>query len=78
MYGLRAGAAGMIAAAAWKVLAVAVFTLPRFSASHRLSDLFDLKAVCLFVVFLGCHWYCTKLHPIFLIIAGAVAGILVF
>lgn len=78
MYGLRAGASGMIAAAAWNVLVVAVFTLPRFYASRHWQTLVDWKAFLLFCIFLFVQIIWKKLHPIFLITLGAVAGLLVF
>jgi len=78
MYGLRAGAAGMIAAAAWNVLAVAVFTLPAFYASRRRTELVDWKAAAVFCVFLVVQAAYKRLHPIFLIIAGAGIGLLLF
>ena len=78
MYGLRAGAAGMIAAAAWNVLAVAVFTLPAFYASRQLTKLADGKAAAVFCFFLLVQMLCKRLHPIFLIIAGAAIGLVLF
>lgn len=78
MYGLRAGAAGMIAAAAWKVLAVAVFTLPVFYESSHVKDLMDWKAAAVFCLFLAVQSLYKQLHPIFLIALGAAAGLLLF
>lgn len=78
MYGLRAGAAGMIAAAAWSVLAVAVFSLPAFHTSHRWIDLLDWKATAVFCCFWVIQSLYKRLHPILLIIAGAGIGLLLF
>lgn len=78
MYGLRAGAAGMIAAAAWQVLAVSVFTLPAFFASYNWVQLCDWKAVGLFCLFLALQTKYSRLHPLVFIIAGAAAGMLFF
>ena len=78
MYGLRAGAAGMIAAAAWNVLAVAVFTLPAFYASRQWTELVDWKAAAVFCLFLLVQILFKRLHPIFLILAGAAVGIVLF
>jgi len=78
MYGLRAGAAGMIAAAAWNVLAVAVFTLPAFHASRQWTELVDWKAAAVFCLFLLVQVLFKRLHPIFLILVGAVVGIVLF
>ena len=78
MYGLRAGAAGMIAAAAWNVLAVAVFTLPAFYVSRQWTKLVDWKAAAVFCLFLLVQMLFKRLHPIFLIIAGAAVGLVLF
>ena len=78
MYGLRAGAAGMIAAAAWNVLAVAVFTIPAFQASRRWTELIDFKAAAVFCSFWLIQIFWKQLHPIFLIIIGAGIGLIVF
>lgn len=78
MYGLRAGAAGMIAAAAWNVLVVAVLTLPAFYASKRWETLVDWKACTLFCLFSLIQMIWKRLHPIFLILLGAGAGLLIF
>jgi len=78
MYGLRAGAAGMIGAAAWNVLAVAVFTLPSFYNSQRWTSLLDWKAAALFCGFWIIQSFYKRLHPLFLIIAGAAAGLVLF
>lgn len=78
MYGLRAGASGMIAAAAWNVLLLAVFTLPLFYKSYQWYDLCNWTALgllCLFLVIQGCA---KRVHPFFFIIAGGVAGLVLF
>lgn len=78
MYGLRAGATGMIAAAAWNVITVAVLTLPQFYASQQWKDLINWKAGALFFLFSIIQMGVKNIHPIFLIIVGAVAGLFVF
>ncbi|MGP1576491.1 MAG: chromate transporter [Treponema sp.] len=78
LYGLRAGAAGMIAAAAWKVIVAAVFTLPLFYATRQWSDLCNWKAAALFAGFTGVQIVWKKLHPLMIILAGALFGILIF
>ena len=78
MYGLRAGAAGMIGAAAWNVLAVAVCTLPLFYRTRQWADIIDWKAAAVFCGFWTIQILWKKLHPIFLIIAGALIGVLLF
>jgi len=73
-YGLRAGTTGMIAVAAWQVIAVAILSLPAFAASGRVADLASWPALVLFIgVFIlqrRLDW-----HPAFFILIGAVYGI---
>lgn len=78
LYGLRAGAAGMIAAAAWNVIAAAVFTLPLFSTTGNWYDICNWKAAALLLCFIGVQFVWKKLHPLIIILAGAVFGILIF
>ena len=68
----------MIAAAAWNVLAVAVFTLPAFHALRQWTELVDWKAAAVFCLFLLVQILFKRLHPIFLILAGAAVGLVLF
>lgn len=74
-YGLRPAVTALIAIAGFEVLKVSLFTFYKFQLSHQLLDLFDLKALILFIIF---YFAITKLklHPIIFIICGALLGIL--
>ncbi len=78
MYGLRAGATGMISAAVWNIFALAILTLPRFDQTGKIQDICDWKSVMLFAVFLAIQMIRKNIHPIILIFAGGVAGVLFF
>ena len=74
-YGLRAGSTGMIAVAAWQVVLVALLTLSAFQKSGKWTDICNWPALLLFGgVFFIEHKF--DLHPIFLILIGAVFGII--
>ena len=77
-YGLRPCSVGLIAAAGFLVIKLALFNTELYQASGKLIDLFDFKAIALAAVLLVCTRYVKKLkglHPIFFILASAVVGI---
>ena len=80
-YGLRPASAGLIAAAGFSVVMLALVREDSFKASGNILDLFSWKGLALAAVI----WVFTNLikktkdlHPIFYIAASAVVGILVF
>ena len=80
-YGLRPASAGLIAAAGFSVVMLALVREDAFKASGNILDLFSWKGLALAAVI----WVLTNLvkktkdlHPIFYIAASAVVGILVF
>ncbi|HHU37154.1 MAG TPA: chromate transporter [Treponema sp.] len=73
-YGLRAGTTGMIAVAAWRVIAIAVLAVPAFQESGRFLDLFEALPIILFLTILAVYLKFT-IHPVFFILFGAVFGI---
>lgn len=80
-YGLRPASAGLIAAAGFSVVMLALVREDAFKASGNIIDLFSWKGLALAAVI----WVLTNLvkktkdlHPIFYIVASAVVGILVF
>lgn len=80
-YGLRPASAGLIAAAGFSVVTLALLQLDLFKASGSILDLFSWKGLALAVVI----WLLTnvvkptkKLHPIIFIALSAIVGILVF
>ena len=77
-YGLRPCSIGLIAAACWLVVRIALFNPEIYAETGKLADLFDLKAIALAAVLLVCTRYVKKLkglHPIFFILASAVVGV---
>ena len=73
-YGLRPAVTALIAIAGFEVLKVSIFTFEQFKLSHQWLDLFDIKALVIFIVF----FLLTKkfkFHPIVFILMGAVIGI---
>ena len=80
-YGLRPASAGLIAAAGFSVVMLALVREDAFKASGNILDLFSWKGLALAAVI----WVLTNLvkktkdlHPIFYIAASAVVGILCF
>ena len=77
-YGLRPCSVGLIAAAGFLVVKLALFDTARYAASGVLADLFNFKAIALAAVLLVCTRGVKKLkglHPIVFILASAVVGI---
>ncbi|HDQ13318.1 MAG TPA: chromate transporter [Sediminispirochaeta sp.] len=71
--GIRPAAVGLIAAAAWFVLANSLFILEQFPDGVWL----DLRALGLFAVLALLYWR-TKAYPVYYIVAGGLAGIFLF
>ena len=73
-YGLRPAVTALIAIAGFEVFKMSVLTLSHFQLSHQFLDLFNFKALILFIIF---YFVITKvkLHPIIFIILGAFIGI---
>lgn len=77
-YGLRPCSVGLIAAAGVLVLRVALLNTALFAETGALLDLFNWKAIALAAVLLVLTRFVNKtkkLHPIFFILASALAGI---
>ena len=72
--GLRPAVCGMIAAACLNVFKSACLNTELFMQTKAFLDLFDIKAVILFVLFFIATKF-TKYHPVFYIIPGAILGI---
>ncbi len=77
-YGLRPCSIGLIAAACYLVIKIALFNPEVYAETGRLADLFNVKAIALAAVLLVCT-RCVKklkgLHPVFFILASALVGI---
>ncbi len=77
-YGLRPCSIGLIAAACYLVIKIALFNPKVYAETGRLADLFNVKALALAAVLLVCTRYVKKLkglHPIFFILASALVGV---
>ncbi|MBR1566993.1 MAG: chromate transporter [Oscillospiraceae bacterium] len=77
-YGLRPCSMGLIAAAGFFVVKLALFNTEAYAESGQLLELFNFKAIILAAVLLVCTRYIKKLkglHPIVFILASAVVGI---
>ena len=78
-YGLRPCSVGLIAAAGFLVVKLALLNTTLYETSGQLADLFNFKALVLTTVLLVCTRYIKKLkglHPIVFILASAVVGIM--
>lgn len=76
-YGLRPAVTGLILAAATSIAMFTLVDIDLFKDTNSLLDLFNFKALALFVVF----FYATnkwKHHPIFYIAIAGVIGIFLF
>lgn len=73
--GLRPAVCGLIAAACLTVFQSACLELDLFAETGKILNLFDIKALVMFVVFLLLTRK-TKFHPIFYIIPAGILGIL--
>ena len=77
-YGLRPCSIGLIAAACYLVIKIALFNPEVYAETGRLADLFNVKAIALAAVLLVCTRYVKKLkglHPVFFILASALVGV---
>ena len=73
-YGLRAASVGLIAAACFLVVKIALLNIETFEASGSFADLFHLKAIALAAVLYGAMKK-LDLHPVVFLAASAVIGV---
>ena len=71
---LRPATTGMVLIALVQVITIALLNIDAFAASRSVLDLFNYKALVLYAVCLAVL-FLTKVHPVFLVIAGAVYGV---
>lgn len=71
---LRPGVTGLVAVAAWQIIALAVVNVQGFTNSGSFSELFDLKTLAAYLVFKALLLF-TKVNPILVIAAGGVFGL---
>lgn len=74
-YGLRPAVTALIAAACYKVAAIALINIDKYKITGKVGSLFNLKtiALCALILFLSNKY---KKHPIIYIIFSAVIGII--
>lgn len=75
-YALRPAVTGLIAVAGFAVFKISVLSLDRFEETRAILDIFNIKALVLFVVLYVITNKINK-HPIVFIAAGALVGILI-
>lgn len=73
-YGLRPSVTALITLSGFEVLKVSILTLSRFESTKYFFDLFNIKALILFILFTFAVAK-VKLHPILFIVLGALVGI---
>lgn len=74
--GLRPAVCGLIAAACVDIFKNACLEIELYKVTDKISDIFDEKALILFAVLFAFTRIFKKLHPIFIIIPAAIAGII--
>ena len=74
-YGIKAGTTGMIAVAAWHVIAVSLLRLPTFIETGNFMALINWPAMVLFIGTLIFNLK-TDWHPVGFIIAGGAFGVI--
>lgn len=75
-YGLRPTVTALIASAGLSIFFVTLFNLSEYQSTHDISTLFNIPEIILFFPVLYVSRKFKKLHPIALIIACAVIGVI--
>ena len=73
---LRPATAGLILGAMASVLVITLFDLDLFRQSGNITDLIRPLPIALFAIFLGIMFKFKKLHPLWIIGAGALCGVI--
>jgi len=73
--GLRPAVTGLVAVAAWQVFKIALLNIDAYSLSGKFPDLFNPISIGLYVVMVVV-FFKTKLHPVILVLLGAITGII--
>lgn len=74
--GLRPAVTGMIAVAAWNVIQITIINIPKVKTTGIWYDLFNLPSLVFFFLALVVLLK-TKLHPLFIVLVGAIFGVLI-
>lgn len=75
-YGIRPATAGLVFGAMAEIFAVSLFSYNIFKQTNYLMDLFKIGPLILFSIMFLIHYKIPRIHPIALIIAGAVIGVI--
>lgn len=75
--GIRPAVTGLILSAAFTVALISLFNVNAYEVSNNLGDLFEWRAILMFIPFfiVSNKW---KLHPIYFIVVAGIIGIFVF
>ncbi len=74
-FGLRAAVAGMVAAAAWSIICISLFTVTQEGEILSWQDMVNWPSVIFFIPALAVFLK-TKIHPIAVITAGGIFGVI--
>lgn len=74
--GLRPAVVGFILSAVVSIFLMALFHVDTWQTSGNFADLFNWKGIILFAVLLALYQYKPKMHPVFLILAAGIAGVI--
>ena len=74
--GLRPATAGMVLVAMLNVFFITILNLPLFRESGKILDLFQWKSMIFYVLALVLLFAFKKIHPVFVVLAGAVFGLI--
>lgn len=74
--GLRPATSGMVLVAAMNVFLIALLDISSFKSSGVIQNLFKWKSIVFYLLSLVALFRFKKLHPVFVVFAGAVFGIL--
>ncbi len=73
---LRPATGGIIFVALVNVFIIALLDVPAFRESSRITDLFVWKSIIFYGLCMCVLFFVKKIHPVFLVLAGTVFGIL--
>lgn len=73
-YGLRPAVTALIATAGFELLKISIFTFDKFTQTHSIADIINIKSTLLFGLLLFLTNKYNK-HPIFYIAGAAIIGI---
>ena len=75
--GLRPATSGLVLVVALNVFLLALLDIPAFQGSLVIFDLFRFRQIAFYIVAVAVLFKCKKVHPVYVVLAGAVFGVLV-